>query len=158
MSIATKLDRIVTYLEGLLGTKSSDPYNTGPCKITWKDGKLDRMLFYLEELLATKSHGPLITCCCKMTWQAKTIISPLPTATKLDSIVTYVEGPLAKSHMTLWSSGLAKAHDKLKSSYLHYHSTYSGQTYCNGDLPWVTPCHKVTWPFDHVVLQDHVTN
>ena len=52
MSIATKLDRIVTYLEGLLGTKSSDPYNTWPCKITWKDGKLDRMLFYLEELLA----------------------------------------------------------------------------------------------------------
>ena len=28
----------------------------------------------------------------------------------------------------------------------------------SGDLPWGIPTDKTTWPFDYVVLQDHVTN
>ena len=42
--------------------------------------------------------------------------------------------------------------------YLNYHSAYGHLTWQDGDLPWQTPTHKATWPFDHLVLQNHVTN
>ena len=32
------------------------------------------------------------------------------------------------------------------------------QTWQNDNWPWWVPTYKVTSPFDHVVLQDHVTN
>ena len=59
--------------------------------------------------------------------------------------------------------------DKLKPLYLHYQSVYDYQTWqdgsiCgyqtwqDGNLPWWAPAYKVTWPFDYVVLIDHVTN
>ena len=35
---------------------------------------------------------------------------------------------------------------------------YSYQTWQDGDLPWGGPTHKITWLFDHVVLQDNETN
>ena len=39
-----------------------------------------------------------------------------------------------------------------------YHSVYGYQTLQDGKLPRLALTHKVTQPFDHVVLQDHMTN
>ena len=39
-----------------------------------------------------------------------------------------------------------------------YHSVYGYQTWQDDKLPWLAPTHKVTQPFDHLVLQDHMTN
>ena len=41
-------------------------------------------------------------------------------------------------------------------TYLHYCNANGHLTWqCDG-LPWGAPTHKVTWPFDHVILWDHV--
>ena len=32
------------------------------------------------------------------------------------------------------------------------------KTLQDGDLPWGAPTHKITWPFNHGVLQNHVIN
>ena len=37
-------------------------------------------------------------------------------------------------------------------------SVYDHQTWQDGKLLWLAPTHKVTQPFDHVVLKDHMTN
>ena len=42
--------------------------------------------------------------------------------------------------------------------YIHYCNACGQQTGQGGDLPWEAPTHKVTWPFDHVVLWDLETN
>ena len=58
--------------------------------------------------------------------------------------------------ITLWSRGLARSRDKWKPLYL-YESGYSHQIWKNGNLLWRLML-KGIWPFDHVVLWDHVTN
>ena len=63
-----------------------------------------------------------------------------------------------KSHKNLSWYGLGRSHDKLKTLYLHYHSAYGHQTLQDGNVPRWAPTHKVTWPFQQVVLWDHVTN
>ena len=40
----------------------------------------------------------------------------------------------------------------------YFHSTNGYQTWKGGELPWGTPIYKVTWPFDHVVFWNQVTN
>ena len=45
----------------------------------------------------------------------------------------------------------------LKTSYLHFHKTYHHQNRQGGVLPWEVLIHKITWPFDYVVFQGHVT-
>ena len=87
--MATKLDRMVTYLNGLVPVKSHSHLITWFCKITWQTkiiksslplstaSKLDRMITYLDELLPIKSHVPLITWSCEITWQNKTTIFSL---------------------------------------------------------------------------------
>ena len=45
---------------------------------------------------------------------------------------------------------------KLKSLYLHYQSAYGHHTWQDGNLPWWALAYKVTWPFNHVVLWDHM--
>ena len=86
----------------------------------------------------------------------------LSMATKLDRVVTYHEGSDPWNHMTLWSCCLARSRDKLNSNEtqteLHYQSVSDHQTWYDGSSPWWAATHKVTWLFDHVVLQDHVTN
>ena len=67
-------------------------------------------------------------------------------------------GSCLKGYMTIWSRGLARSREILKSLYIHYYSAYGYQTWQDGNLPWWAPAYKVTWPFDHMVLQDHVTN
>ena len=60
--------------------------------------------------------------------------------------------------MTLWPCGLARSHDKLKSLYHHYQNAYGHQTWHEGNLPWWTATYKVIWPFNLLVLRDHVIN
>ena len=52
----------------------------------------------------------------------------------------------------------SRSRGKLKTLYLHYQGLYGYQTWPDGNLPWWAPAHKVKWPFDHVVLWNHVTN
>ena len=77
-------------------------------------------------------------------------------ATKL--ILTYLEEPLTKSHLTHWSSGLATSSDKQKPFYIHYQCTNGNQTWKGDNLPWWAPTSKATWHFDNVAFWDHVTN
>ena len=48
--------------------------------------------------------------------------------------------------------------DKFYTLYLHYESVLGHQTGQYGKLPWWVPFHKVTWPFDHVFIRNHVTH
>ena len=47
---------------------------------------------------------------------------------------------------------------QLKILYLHYHNAYGHRTLKAGDLPRGARTHKITWLFNHVVLQDYMTN
>ena len=60
--------------------------------------------------------------------------------------------------MTLWSRGLAKSRDKLKSLHHQYHSAYGRQTWQGDDLPYGISTYKAIRFFSLVVLQDHVLN
>ena len=51
----------------------------------------------------------------------------------------------------------SRSRNKLKILYLYNHSAYGYQTWQDGILPWCTPAHKVTRPFDYVFLWYHVT-
>ena len=82
----------------------------------------------------------------------------MPLVTNLGRMVTHIDGLLPIKLLDRFIMGLARSHDKLKSLYLHNHSVYSHQTWKHGDLTYGAPCHKVTWSFDHVVLQNHVLN
>ena len=77
--------------------------------------------------------------------------------TKPGRVVTYHAGhPPIKSHDPLiMRSFVIMSQPKLS---LHNHSAYSHQTWQDGDLHWGTPACKVTWYFDHAVLQNHTTN
>ena len=69
----------------------------------------------------------------------------VPMATKLGRRITYLDGLLPKSHMTLWSPDLSRSHEKVKPLYLHYWSSCSYQTWWDDNLPWWARTHKVTW-------------
>ena len=90
MSTNTKLDRMMTYLEGLLRINSHDHLVTRSCEICGKPKplylyyhnfmvtKLGRVVTYPEGLPSIKSHDLLVVKgSCEITWQIKTIISPL---------------------------------------------------------------------------------
>ena len=78
--------------------------------------------------------------------------------TKLGRVVAYFDGLLSKkSHDSfIWWSWEVMWQTKTVMS-LHYHSAYGHQIRQYGNLPWWTPANKVTWPFDYMVLWDHVT-
>ena len=67
-------------------------------------------------------------------------------------------GPSRRVDSSETNQAGADACDKLKTLYLHYQSAYDHHTWQDSNLPWWAPAHKVTWPFDHVVLQDYVIN
>ena len=79
-SMATKLDRMMTYLEWLLPVKSHDHMITWSCKITWQAKVIiypltpifmginfGRVGIYNEELASIKSLDPLIAWSCNVT-------------------------------------------------------------------------------------------
>ena len=80
----------------------------------------------------------------------------VPMATKLGRVMKYVEGLLtikscnALINMIFW--GLC---NKQKPLHLYYQRVHCHQTWQDGNLPWRTRTHNVTWLFDYVVLQDH---
>ena len=55
----------------------------------------------------------------------------------------------------MWSS---EDEWQIENIYLHYHIAYGQQTWQSNDLQGGAPSHKATWPFNHVILQDHVEN
>ena len=57
-----------------------------------------------------------------------------------------------------WIESIWNLLQQLKALYLHFYNDYGYQTWLGCDLPWERPNHKVTWRFDHVVLQDHLAN
>ena len=85
--LATKLDRIVAHLDGLLPIKFHYPFLTWSCDITRQADyyistitvplttKLGRMVIYLKGLLTIKLHEVLVMWSCKVMWQTKIIMS-----------------------------------------------------------------------------------
>ena len=47
---------------------------------------------------------------------------------------------------------------QIENVYLHCQNVNGHQTWNGSDLPWGFSSHKFKWPFDHMVLQDHVIN
>ena len=46
----------------------------------------------------------------------------------------------------------------LKTLYRHYHNSYGYQIWQGGDLPLLTPTHKVKRLFDYLVSRDRAIN
>ena len=82
----------------------------------------------------------------------------MPVATKLDRVKIYNEQFSSKSHKALWLRGFTRSREKLDLLYLYNHKAYGHQTWQGGDLLWEASFHKVTWPFDQVVLEGYLTN
>ena len=61
---------------------------------------------------------------------------------------------LSEHHTSYYSN----AFDKFKKIVLYYHNYYGYQPWEGGDLPLGYPTLKITWPFNHVILRDYVTN
>ena len=70
--------------------------------------------------------------------------------------VTYhVEVPATKSYEP---RGPSRSRDKLKSLYLLYRNVYGHKIWQDDDLLWAASTHRVTWPYNHLVLRDNETN
>ena len=81
----------------------------------------------------------------------------MPIATKLGMLVIYHKRLLPiKSHdpLIIW---WCKITWQTKTC-LHYHGACGHQTWRDGNLSWWYLTHIITWHFDHLVLEDHVTN
>ena len=122
--------------------------------------KLKKYLHY-QSGEAMKSHKPLITWSCKIVRKAKTIISSLAQCLWPPNLagwwLTLMDSCLWIP-TTLWSRGLVKLRENLKSLYLHYHSAYVHQTRQDGDLPWLSFTHKSKLPCNHLVLWEFATD
>ena len=110
--------------------------------------KFGRVVTYHERLPPIKSHDPLTKWPFEITWQTKIILSLLPECLRPPNLVRLWNTLRSSSYLTLWSRVL----------YLHYQSVYGHQTWQDDTLPWWATTYKSTWPFDHVVLEDHSTN
>ena len=73
-------------------------------------------------------------------------------ATIRGRMVTYFDYLLPWSQMTIWSYFCVRSRDELDTSYLNYNSVYGHKTWHDDNLPSVTFTHKVTWPYNYVVL------
>ena len=169
--MATKRGRKITYLNGLLPITSHDPLITWSC-ITWQTKTIISSLpqylwplnlaglwlimreFYPWSCTNLRSSG-----FCKITWQTKTIISPPIRCIWPPSLVEVwliIRGFHPWTCTTLRSSGFAKSRDKLKALYIHYQNAYGYKTWHNCDLQWTASTYKVTWPYYHRALRDHM--
>ena len=107
-------------------------------KVTWL---FDHVI--LQDLVTSQNH-----CISTIT---------VPMTTKLGRMLTYLKGLLTiKSHNALitWS---CKVTWQTKIIYSQPECLWL-QTWQNDNSTWWVPTYKVTSPFDHVVLRDHVTN
>ena len=93
-------------------------------------------------------------------WLTKNML-PLPKCLGLPNLAgcyLTLMGSCLQTQMTLWSRDITICYDKIKPLYLHYQSAFDYQTCQDGNLPSSACVYKITWPFDQVVLYDHVTN
>ena len=123
--MATKLGRMVTYIDGLT------PINLHQPLITWSWGitcKLKSLYLYCHRAYDHR------------TWQAGYL--PLGVST----------------HNVIPPLSLARSRNKLKPLYLHYHNIYGHKTRQCDELLWLPFTHKFKWPYNHLVLWDHMTN
>ena len=160
--MASKLDRMVTNLERLIPKILLYLLLTWSCEIMWQiknivsttvpmPTKLDKMVTNLEGLLPVLLLHPLVMWSCKIAWQTKIILSQLLQGLWSPSLSGWwliIRGS-NPCYYTLWLHCLARS--------LHYHDPCDHQTWQECGLPWWGPTHKVIWPLNHVVLQDHVT-
>ena len=124
--MATKYDRMMTYLKWLLPVKLPEPLVSWSCKITWQTKTIISLLpqcpqpqnlggwlvTYHELLPPMKSHNHLITWSCKMTWQSKTVLSTLPQCLwplSLEAWWLTMAGFHPQNYATLWSRDLVKS-------------------------------------------------
>ena len=87
--MATKLSRVVSYLQALQTIKLYHAFITWSCKATWQSKTIIIQLpqclchqFWKDGKLSwwtptRKSNDPLIRWSCEITWQTKTVIFPL---------------------------------------------------------------------------------
>ena len=123
--MATKLGKMVTYIDGLT------PINLHQPLITWSWGitcKLKSLYLYCHRAYDHR------------TWQAGYL--PLGVST----------------HNVIPPLSLARSRNKLKPLYLHYHNIYGHKTRQCDELLWLPFTHKVKWPYNDLVLWDHMTN
>ena len=99
VAMATKISRMVTYLKGILTTKSCNALITWSGKFTWQT----------KTIIST-----LLEWLCPLNLAKWWLI---------------LMGSCLESHMTLSSFDLARSRDKLKPLYLHYHSASDYQTW-----------------------------
>ena len=101
--------------------------------------KLGRMVTYLDGLLPIKSHDPMIRWSFELTWHTKIIMSPITNCLWLPNVAGLWLNLRSSypCYLGLWSRGLARSRDKLKSQCLHYHNDYTHQTWQDFNLPCV---------------------
>ena len=172
--MATRLSRMVTYLDGLQPVKSLDPLISCSCGIMWQTitfyifsptvlmATKHRMVTNPEGLLLIMLLDVLLACGCA--WSCDKLKLLCLNYHNVYGHQTWQGCDLPKRSafqkvtMTLCVLNLARSRDKLKPLDLHYHNAYDHKTWHDGDLPWAASIHKVTWPHNYVVLQDHLTN
>ena len=174
--IATKVGRMVTYLEGLLPIKSHRPLITlitWFCETTWQTisiyistttvpmtTRLSRVVINFERLLGIKSYGSWATWSCKISCKIKIIISPLPQpmVTILGRMVTYHEGlSLITSHdpLSICSCKIIRQIKTILSLQPQY---LWPPNLAEWWLILRASTYKVSWLLNQVVLRGHVTN
>ena len=149
--MATKLDKMVICIDRLLPIKSYDSLNTWYCKITWII-KISNLTWWAP---AHKLTWPFRLWSCEITWQSEIIVSLVPQCLWPPNVASWwlaMRSFNSWCYSTLWSRNVARSHDKLKLLYLHYQNVLGHKTRQDGAF-----YHKVTWPYNHGILQDHLT-
>ena len=78
--------------------------------------------------------------------------------TKLGKMMIYLEVLLHKELLIPLVAWYFEIMWKLKPLHLSYRNAYGHQNWKDNNSPWGTATHQFLWPFDNVVLQDHMTN
>ena len=123
--------------------------------------KLDRIVTYLDGILPIKSHDSFITWSWEIMLQTKTTISPIPQCLWPPNLVgrwLTLSGSHPQSYLNIDHLVLLNQVTNWKHYIFHYCIAYDHQTWQSCDLPWGAPIIVFTWPFNYVVLLDHVTN
>ena len=117
--------------------------------------KLRRTVTYFDGLLRLKSHGLV-----RLRNKLKLLYLHYHSAHGHQTwrMMTYLEGLLTINSFRALITWSCKVTDKRKSLYLPCQSAYGHQTWQDNNVPWLALFYNVTWPFDHVVVGDHVTN
>ena len=152
MPKASKLSRMVTYLEELSPIKSYDHLVTWSCETTWQTKSIISPLPHC--LLPPNVVGwwlsyklkPLLiqyhSAYSHQTWQG----GDLPWGVVTHKVTWSFIHVILQDHVT-----------KLK-TYLRYHNAYGNQTWKGGDMQYRTLTRKVTWSFSRVISWGHMIN